>query len=109
MACKLQVNHHTKPAMHVVFPVPSPPVSSMKPLIATVVLYLQVYHCPYPFSFAEADIFRHTQHKHSPMPTQADTYFQLVTEHMLHIFKPSLYSLWNSYITYVIYFQTISI
>ena len=29
----------------------------MKPLIAAVVLYLQVYHGTYPFNFAEADIF----------------------------------------------------
>ena len=50
----------------------------MKPLIGPVVLYLQVYHCPYPFSFAEADSFKHTWCKCYPKPTQADTYFQSV-------------------------------
>ena len=28
---------------------------TMKPFIGTLVLYLHIYHCPYPFSFAEAD------------------------------------------------------
>ena len=45
LGCKLQVKHHTYPAMSVVFPEPSPPVlfnDSMKQLIGAVVLYLQV-------------------------------------------------------------------
>ena len=42
-------------------------------------LYFQVYHCPYPFSFAEADIFKHPQRKHTTKTTQVDTYFQMVT------------------------------
>ena len=46
-------NNHPRPTMQalVVFPVPFL-FSTRKPLIGTVVLYLQVYHCPYPFGFA---------------------------------------------------------
>ena len=55
--------------MSVVFPEPSSAVlfnDSMKPLIGAVVLYLQVYHCPYPFSFAEAGSFKHTLRERTP-------------------------------------------
>ena len=40
----------------------------MKPLVGAAALYLQVYHCPYPFSFAEAGIFKHTRRKRTPKP-----------------------------------------
>ena len=46
--------------------------STMKPLIRAVVLYLPIYNCPYPFSFAEADIFKHSWRKHTPNQTLAD-------------------------------------
>ena len=44
----------------------------MKPSIWAVFLHLQVCHCPYLFSFAEADIDKRTLHIRirTPKPTQ---------------------------------------
>ena len=39
---------------------------------------VQVYNCPYPFTCAEADIFKHTWGKGTPNSIQAEIYFQLV-------------------------------
>ena len=50
----------------------APLFSSMQPLIGAVVLYLQVYHPPHPFSFSESYIFKHTPHKCTPDSTSVD-------------------------------------
>ena len=61
----------------------------MKQSIGAVVLYLQVY-CPYPFSFEEADVIKHTLPKRIRKPTQPDTYYATRI-----YFKTSLYSHWK--------------
>ena len=55
--------------------VPSLLFASMKPLILTGVLYLQVYHYPYPFSFAEYVFAEHTLNKHTPKSTQTELWY----------------------------------
>ena len=56
--CKLQEKHHT--------------CSFVPPPLFILIETVEVYHCPYPFSFA--DIFNHTLRKCTPKQTQADTY-----------------------------------
>ena len=65
--------------MRVLFPGHSPFVLFKAPIHREVVLYLQVYHCPYPFSFADADILKHTLSICTLKLTKADTYFPMVT------------------------------
>ena len=69
-------------------------------------VYYQVYHCPYPFSSAEADIFKHPQPKHTTKTTQVDTFFrclhkQVIFSKNLHIAfgKTNIICYINSYIT----------
>ena len=78
LGCKSQVKCHAYPTVLVVFLVSFLLFSLIKPLIGSVVFYLLVYHCPYPFSFAEANIFQLTWRIPTPNWTQADKLFSAV-------------------------------
>ena len=76
---------HTCPAVRVVFPVPTTLcLLSMKQLIGAVALYIQIYRCPYLFNFAEADIFKYIQYKHTPKLSREA---KLVIQHFIFFSK----------------------